>query len=285
MSIYKVYIQNNKEYFEIWDDKKKKLLKEYSAIFTYTLCDYVSLDENSIRQCAELIQKCITRTENDNTTFLDKLLNISPVYMFLQEQGTNIKKSWKEYSKSIIKELINEYEAIKSVLSEKIGKNNNFTGIWERTYDLRIENINGRLCEVLYPKHTSDVLFFLCTEMLKRNITFKTCRRCKKLFPCFEHKGVKYCERVVQGTETCRQLRNNYEINITVDDEHRNVVMNIYTRAYKRHRRRVDYGTISKEQFKIWSKKVRNQRDLCLKQVITIAEFEEWIKDKDWNYE
>ena len=69
------------------------------------------------------------------------------------------------------------------------------------------------------------------------------------------------------------------------DDDTRQIVLDIYEKAYKRNRRRVDYGQVKNTDFKVWSKKIRRQRDLCLKQVITIAEFEEWIKENDWNYE
>ena len=69
------------------------------------------------------------------------------------------------------------------------------------------------------------------------------------------------------------------------DDDTRQIVLDIYEKAYKRQRGRVDYGSLDKTKFKIWSKKARKQRDLCLKETISIREFEDWIKENDWNYE
>ena len=284
MSIYKVYIMNNMEHFEIWDDSLTVLIKSYSTTFTYTLCDYASLSKKDIEKSGDLIKRVIHGKKNKKS-LLSELAKISKVYLFLQDQEQDILKSWKKYPDDINNVLIQEYEYISSFFSKAVNNKTVSDIFLEGTLTLKTENINGRICEVLYPKHTKDVIYYLLCEMAKRDILFKICRRCKRVFPCLEHKNVKYCERIIQGTETCRKLKNNYEVKITVDDEYRNAVMGFYTRAYKRNRKRVDYGSISKEQFKEWSKKVRKQRDLCLKEIITIGEFEEWIKENDRNYE
>ncbi|MGN1457312.1 MAG: hypothetical protein ACI4XP_05070 [Acutalibacteraceae bacterium] len=65
----------------------------------------------------------------------------------------------------------------------------------------------------------------------------------------------------------------------------RQMIMDMYNKAYRRQRRRVDRHNLEINKFWIWSKKARKQRDLCLKRKITINEFEEWIKENDKNYD
>ncbi len=109
-----------------------------------------------------------------------------------------------------------------------------------------------------------------------------------KIFPCFNHKGVQFCERLaVSRNETCRQIKL-YRVYYPDDPEElsaKETILDIYQKAYKRNRGRVDHGKVKNTNFKVWSKKIRRQRDLCLKQAIKIDEFEEWIKENDWNYE
>ena len=184
--------------------------------------------------------------------------------------------------------LIEEYRMIKSyfsaIMSGEVPKDIE----WERSIVTKLENVDGRMCQVLYPKHTSDVIYYLFSEMSKRDILFKKCKRCEKLFPCYYHKNVQFCERLDESrNETCRQIKFSHlgGVNDMADDDTRQIVLDIYEKAYKRQRGRVDYGSLDKTKFKIWSKKARKQRDLCLKETISIREFEEWIKENDWNYE
>ena len=48
MNIYKVYIIDNEEHFQIWDNKGEKLIAEYHDFFPRALCDYIYLQEDSI---------------------------------------------------------------------------------------------------------------------------------------------------------------------------------------------------------------------------------------------
>ena len=231
----------------------------------------------------------------------------SRLYMFIQDikecwfnEGYNneyLNSSWFDYpianredytQPEINLILIEEYRMIKSyfsaIMSGEVPKDIE----WERSIVTKLENVDGRMCQVLYPKHTSDVIYYLFSEMSKRDILFKKCKRCEKLFPCYYHKNVQFCERLDESrNETCRQIKFSHlgGVNDMADDDTRQIVLDIYEKAYKRQRGRVDYGSLDKTKFKIWSKKVRKQRDLCLKQKITIREFEEWIKENDWNYE
>lgn len=152
----------------------------------------------------------------------------------------------------------------------------------------KTENIDGISCQVLSPTHTSDVVYFLFLEMFKPDILFKVCKHCERIFPCFYHKNVQFCERIDENrNETCQQIKFCHDYMEYDPDgvSTRQMIMDMYNKAYRRQRRRVDRHNLEINKFWIWSKKARKQRDLCLKRKITINEFEEWIKENDKNYD
>ncbi len=314
MNIYKVYIKDNEEHFQIWDNKGENLIAEYHDFFPRALCDYVYLKEEFVGLIGNLIGSAYHYMESVSNGKITEvfyphkeIMKYSRLYMFIQDikecwfnEGYNneyLNSSWFDYpianredytQPEINHILIEEYRMIKSyfsaIMSGEVPKDIE----WERSIVTKLENVDGRMCQVLYPRHTSDVIYYLFSEMSKRNILFKKCKRCEKLFPCYYHKNVQFCERLDESrNETCRQIKFSHlgGVNDMADDDTRQIVLDIYEKAYKRQRGRVDYGSLDKTKFKIWSKKVRKQRDLCLKQKITIREFEEWIKENDWNYE
>ena len=314
MNIYRVYIKDNEEHFQIWDNKGENLIAEYHDFFPRALCDYVYLKEEFVGLIGNLIGSAYHYMESVSNGKITEvfyphkeIMKYSRLYMFIQDikecwfnEGYNNEyqnSSWFDYpianredytQPEINLILIEEYRMIKSyfsaIMSGEVPKDIE----WERSIVTKLENVDGRMCQVLYPKHTSDVIYYLFSEMSKRDILFKKCKRCEKLFPCYYHKNVQFCERLDESrNETCRQIKFSHlgGVNDMADDDTRQIVLDIYEKAYKRQRGRVDYGSLDKTKFKIWSKKARKQRDLCLKEAISIREFEEWIKENDWNYE
>lgn len=314
MNIYRVYIKDNEEHFQIWDNKGENLIAEYHDFFPRALCDYIYLSADIINDIADLIGSAYNYIKSVNEKEISKanpphreIVKYSPLYMFIQDQkeswfneGYNseyLHSTWFDYpivnsddfhQPEIDRILREEYNIIKSYFSAIMNGDILKDIEWERTITTKLECIDGKMCQVLYPKHTGDVIYFLFSEMSKRDILFKKCKRCEKIFPCYYHKNVQFCERLDESrNETCRQIKFSHlgGTNDMADDDTRQIVLDIYEKAYKRQRGRVDYGSLDKTKFKIWSKKARKQRDLCLKETITIREFEEWIKENDWNYE
>ena len=314
MNIYRVYIKDNEEHFQIWDNKGENLIAEYHDFFPRALCDYIYLSADIINDIADLIGSAYNYIKSVNEKEISKanpphreIVKYSPLYMFIQDQkeswfneGYNseyLHSTWFDYpivnsddfhQPEIDRILREEYNIIKSYFSAIMNGDILKDIEWEKTITTKLECIDGKMCQVLYPKHTGDVIYFLFSEMSKRDILFKKCKRCEKIFPCYYHKNVQFCERLDESrNETCRQIKFSHlgGANDMADDDTRQIVLDIYEKAYKRQRGRVDYGSLDKTKFKIWSKKARKQRDLCLKETITIREFEEWIKENDWNYE
>ena len=234
MNIYKVYIKDNEEHFQIWDNKGENLIAEYHDFFPRVLCDYVYLKEEFVGLIGNLIGSAYHYMESVSNGKITEvfyphkeIMKYSRLYMFIQDikecwfnEGYNneyLNSSWFDYpianredytQPEINHILIEEYRMIKSyfsaIMSGEVPKDIE----WERSIVTKLENVDGRMCQVLYPKHTSDIVFFLFIEMFKQNIQFKVCKRCEKIFPCFNHKGVQFCERLdVSRNETCRQIK------------------------------------------------------------------------------
>ena len=314
MNIYKVYIKDNEEHFQIWDNKEEKLIAEYHDFFPRALCDYIYLQEDSIEMIAYHIGSAYHYMKSFSEGRITEIIHPykvirkeSCLFMFIQDQkeswfneGYNneyLQSTWFNYpfvkfesnqQSEIYRIMLEEYNIIKAYFSAIMNGDAPKDIEWERTTTKKLENVDGRMCQVLYPKHTSDVIYYLFFVLLKKDILFKKFKRCEKLFPCYYHKNVQFCERLDESrNETCRQIKFSHlgGANDMADDDTRQIVLDIYEKAYKRQRGRVDYGSLDKTKFKIWSKKARKQRDLCLKETISIREFEEWIKENDWNYE
>ena len=68
MNIYKVYIKDNEEHFQIWDNKGENLIAEYHDFFPRTLCDYIYLHEEFIGIIADLIGSAYNYMKSVNET-------------------------------------------------------------------------------------------------------------------------------------------------------------------------------------------------------------------------
>lgn len=258
MKSYKVYVktdaETSTEVFEVSEDNK--VVYRCEQLLGYALCDLISIDINNL----------LSNTDNED------LLRYSQVFLMTPQ------KSEYQYIKNI-------YDVIKGFIFQN-SKSINFD--FKRRLCTNIENIDGKICKVIYPDSISDILFFLFYETVDKNIIFKKCKRCERMFPIYYHRNIQFCERTDKHIgKTCRQIKGDYDY-IKYDpnyDSNKQMIISIFCRAYRRQRRRVDHDSLTVVKFKIWSKKARKQRDLCLNGKITIQEFEKWIIDNDRNYD
>ena len=257
MNIYRVYIKDNEEHFQIWDNKGENLIAEYHDFFPRALCDYIYLSADIINDIADLIGSAYNYIKSVNEKEISKvnpphreIVKYSPLYMFIQDQketrfneGYNseyLHSTWFDYpivnsddfhQPEIDRILREEYNIIKSYFSAIMNGDIPKDIEWERTTTTKLESIDGKMCQVLYPKHTSDVIYYLFFFFLKRDILFKKCKRCEKLFPCYYHKNVQFCERLDESrNETCRQIKFSHlgGVNDMADDDTRQIVLDIY---------------------------------------------------------
>ena len=137
------------------------------------------------------------------------------------------------------------------------------TPIIDRTLDIGIENIDGLLCKVLYPKNIGDILYFL--------MYYKFCDRYDSLLK-----------------QTCREMGLDYSEHDTYIDKNtaktRVSLLKIFDSAYSKQRRKLKAKLIDKNDFKIWSAKARKMRDRCINFEVSFDDFVQWLEENEDNY-
>ena len=135
----------------------------------------------------------------------------------------------------------------------------------------------GRCSPVLYPIHIPDMIDYSLRSCVERSITVRRCKNCGRWFPQTGRVSAEYCERpVARGEQTCRErgASNAWELRRSDD-----LVFKAYRREYKRRFAWIKAGRITDEQFYAWSEQAREMKKKCDRDVITLEEFQDWLKN------
>ena len=129
--------------------------------------------------------------------------------------------------------------------------------------------------EICYPENVLALYDFLKSIYLRRAIRFKRCRLCRKLFAAVDGTRTKYCNRKYSDKKTCRDIGAVREYQKKILS---NPVTRAYNRAYKTHNARIRYGTMTKDEFRIWAAEAKRLRNACQSGDISLDFFEAWLK-------
>ena len=135
----------------------------------------------------------------------------------------------------------------------------------------------GRCSPVLYPIHIPDMIDYSLRSCVERSITVRRCKNCGRWFPQTGRVSAEYCERpVARGEQTCRErgASNAWELRRSDD-----LVFKAYRREYKKRFAWIKAGRITDEQFYAWSEQAREMKKKCDRDVITLEEFQDWLKN------
>ncbi len=87
--------------------------------------------------------------------------------------------------------------------------------------------------------------------------------------------GTEYCNRPITGsTRNCRQI---WALRIYQSRQLENPAVTLFSKSYKTHNARVRYGTLTHEQFAVWSKEARAKRDECVSGRLSLEDLQEWL--------
>lgn len=141
---------------------------------------------------------------------------------------------------------------------------------------VKLERVSDSVfTDVLRPGRVQDLVSFFLSEIIRREITFKTCRCCGRYFPSYVHGNAEYCERVFQGGKTCKEIGAISMFRAKVEES---PAMKLYQRAYKTRFARIKAGKISKEQFAVWGEEARAYRDRVMSGEMELEAFEGWLR-------
>lgn len=129
---------------------------------------------------------------------------------------------------------------------------------------------------VLYPENAGELISYIACEHIKRDVRYKRCKNCGRLFLSPRGSNVDYCSNYIGDTgKTCRQVGAVRVYQSKMKDD---PIKLEYTKAYKTHNARIRYGSMTKEEFQHWASFAREMRDKCIMGEITLEEFVGHIK-------
>ena len=89
--------------------------------------------------------------------------------------------------------------------------------------------------------------------------------------------SAEYCQRPVpEGQQKCREIGAFQQWTLKQSDD---PVFKAYRREYKRRFAWIKAGRISDGQFYAWSEQDREQKKKCDRDIITLEEFRQWLKE------
>lgn len=91
------------------------------------------------------------------------------------------------------------------------------------------------------------------------------------------HGATEYCGRVAdERGRTCREVG---AINTWTRSKRDDEVFKVYRREYKKRFAWIKAGRITDEAFYAWSEKAREEKKKCDRDIISLAEFQQWLKE------
>lgn len=147
-----------------------------------------------------------------------------------------------------------------------------------RLLTTRFEPVGGDACAlVLYADTVADMISFSLQTCVERNITVRRCKNCGRYFAQTGRVSAEYCDRApLDGQTSCRAIGAFQQWTLKQADD---PVFKAYRREYKRRFAWIKAGRISDSQFYAWSEQAREQKKKCDRDIITLEEFQQWLKE------
>ena len=135
----------------------------------------------------------------------------------------------------------------------------------------------GRCSPVLYSASIPDMIDYSLRSCVERGITVRRCKNCGRYFPQTGRVSAEYCERPVpKGQQTCREAGAFQQ---WTKKQSEDPVFKAYRKEYKKRFAWIKAGRISDTDFYAWSEQAREMKKKCGRDVITLEEYVEWLKN------
>ena len=135
----------------------------------------------------------------------------------------------------------------------------------------------GRCSPVLYSGSISDMIDYSLRSCVERGITVRRCKNCGRYFPQTGRVSAEYCERPVpRGQQVCREAGAFQQ---WTKKQAEDPVFKAYRKEYKKRFAWIKAGRISDTDFYAWSEQARDMKKKCDREVITLEQFTDWLKN------
>lgn len=147
-----------------------------------------------------------------------------------------------------------------------------------RPIPLSFEPTDENLCSpVLYSASIPDMIDYSLRTCVERNITVRRCKNCGRWFPQMVRVSAEYCERPVpKGEQVCREIGAFKQWTKKQSDD---PIFKAYRKEYKKRFAWIKAGRITDEAFYAWSEKTREEKKKCDRDIISLEEFQQWLKE------
>lgn len=153
-----------------------------------------------------------------------------------------------------------------------------FRAHWSSHFEIffgkRAENTTG-VVQLTVLNRIDDMMRYELVQMLVRNVQYKYCQNCKKLFIPSGRSDSLYCDRVMYGeNKPCKEIGAQIvaKKKLQSNDE-----LKIYRQAYQRLKKRVEFGYMSDDDFDKWNAEALPMRNECTDGKVSFEEFKAWI--------
>lgn len=145
---------------------------------------------------------------------------------------------------------------------------------FEIFFGKRAENTAG-IVQLTVLNRIDDMMRYELVQMLVRNVPYKYCQNCEKLFIPSGRSDSLYCDRVMPGeSKPCKEIGAQIAAKKKLQS---NDELKIYRQAYQRLKKRVECGYMSDEEFDEWNAAALPMRNECTDGKISFDEFKAWI--------
>ena len=120
-----------------------------------------------------------------------------------------------------------------------------------------------------------EILFIEILSMIESHVMIRKCKNCGKYFLITDRK-VAYCNRKNESGKCCSEVGSSQSFQKKLNAE---PPLKIYNRAYKTHFARRQKGTMTQDEFVIWSDQARKKLDEVRDGKLDISTFQNWLKE------
>lgn len=122
-----------------------------------------------------------------------------------------------------------------------------------------------------------DMLRYELVQTLIRDVQYKHCQNCGKLFIPTGRSDSQYCGRIMPNQDKpCNQIGANLVAKKKVEQ---NPALKLYRQAYHRLSKRVEFGYMESKEFDEWKEQAVPKRERCLSGELSLEEFTLWVDE------
>jgi len=155
-----------------------------------------------------------------------------------------------------------------------------FRKYWHSNFETRIDRViddTNVYANLTVLKTIDDMMRYELIQIILRNVKYKRCQSCGKLFLPVRRNNALYCNRIMPGQKRpCSEVGANL---VAVEKRNTHPVLRIYRQAYNRMYKRAQEEYMSWSDFQKWNKQAVEKRNVCHAGDLPLDEFVKWIDE------